>query len=149
MKSKRELTPEKLGEMKTKRMLTLEKLGEMKSQRKLAVDKLMKPRMSVGLMVLHSLLEPLKGTAIKPSTVKKTISDILDQKKDNIISKQSITNAAIRLEEANMLDRKDGYKVNYGYLISVLLNSVIELTERIRDLEDEIAELKEVDTTAT
>ena len=149
MKSKRELTPEKLGEMKTKRMLTLEKLGEMKSQRKLAVDKLMKPRMSVGLMVLHSLLEPLKGTAIKPSTVKKTISDILDQKKDNIISKQSITNAAIRLEEANLLDREDGYKVNYGYLISVLLNSVIELTERIRDLEDEIAELIQVDTTTS
>ena len=135
--------------MKTKRILTLEKLGEMKAQRKLAVDKLMKPRMSVGLMVLHSLLEPLKGAAIKPSIVKKTISDILDQKKADIISKQSITNAAIRLEEANMLDRKDGYKVNFGYLISVLLNSVIELTERVRDLGDVIAEMKEVDTTTT
>lgn len=114
--------------------------GEMKSELELTLDKLMNPRMSVGLMMLYRLLDPLKGTPTKPSEVRESVDNSL---KERTVSKQSITNAAIRLEEAKMLERKEGYQVNYGYLISVLLNSVIDLKERIRDLEDEIEEIKE------
>ena len=62
------------------------------------------------------------------------------------VSKQSITNAARRLEEASIIDRKENrYRVNYGYLISVLLNTVLDMTHRIDDLEDEIIALKALD----
>jgi hypothetical protein len=60
------------------------------------------------------------------------------------VSKQSITNAARRLEEANVLERGEGYSVNYGYLLSVLLQQVIHLNECVRDLEEEVAALKSV-----
>ena len=118
----------------------------MKPELELTLDKLMNPRMSVGLMMLYRLLDPLKGSPTKPSEVRESVDDSL---KERTISKQSITNAAIRLEEAKMLERKEGYQVNYGYLISVLLNAVIELKERIRDLEDEVEEIKEANLTAS
>ncbi|MHA2213910.1 MAG: hypothetical protein ACW992_12180, partial [Candidatus Thorarchaeota archaeon] len=63
---------------------------------------------------------------------------------DRPVSKQSITNAARRLEEANVLERGEGYSVNYGYLLSVLLQQVIHLNECVRDLEEEVAALKSV-----
>lgn len=117
----------------------------MKSELELTLDKLMNPRMSVGLTMLYCLLDPLKGAPTKPSEVRESVDDSL---KERTISKQSITNAAIRLQEAKMLERKDGYQVNYGYLIAVLLNSVIDLKERIRDLEDEIEEIKDAAQTS-
>jgi len=110
------------------------------SDLELAFAKLMNPRMSAGLMVLYSLLEGLKGSPIEPRQVRKAVDTRIDKRR---VSKQSITNAARRLEEANIIDRKENrYTVNYGYLISVLLHTVLEMTNRIDDLEDELSTLK-------
>lgn len=115
----------------------------MTSDLELAFAKLMNPRMSAGLMVLYSLLGDLKGNAIEPREVRKAVDSRVDKRR---VSKQSITNAARRLEEANIIDRKENrYRVNYGYLISVLLNTVLEMTHRIEDLEDEILTLKSLE----
>jgi len=98
-------------------------------------SKLMNPRMSAGLLVLHSLLGPLKSPAIPPRDVRETIDKLIAEER---VSKQSITNAARRLEEAKMLAREEGYSVNYGHLLSVLLNAVMDLTTRVSQLEEEI-----------
>ena len=110
------------------------------SELELAFAKLLNPRMSAGLMVLYSLLEDLKGTPVEPRQVRKAVDSLVDKRR---VSKQSITNAARRLEEANIIDRTENkYSVNYGYLISVLLNTILEMNHRIDDLEDEIIALK-------
>lgn len=115
----------------------------MKSELELAFAKLMNPRMSAGLMVLYSLLGDLKGSPVEPREVRKAVDNRVDKRR---VSKQSITNAARRLEEANIINRKENrYSVNYGYLISVLLNTVLEMTQRVDDLEDEIIVLKSLD----
>ncbi|MFW9789174.1 MAG: hypothetical protein ACFFE2_04410 [Candidatus Thorarchaeota archaeon] len=115
----------------------------MTSDLELAFAKLMNPRMSAGLMVLHSLLEDLKGSPVEPREVRKAVDNRIDKRR---VSKQSITNAARRLEEANIISRKENrYTVNYGYLISVLLNTLLEMTHRIEDLEDEILALKSIE----
>ncbi len=102
--------------------------------------KLTNPRMTAGLMVLHSLLSNLKGEPVEPREVRKSV-DLLMNKRS--VSKQSITNAARRLEEASIIDREDNkYAVNYGYLVSVLLNTLLEMNERVTNLEDEIELLK-------
>jgi DNA-binding MarR family transcriptional regulator len=109
----------------------------------LTFAKLMNPRMSAGLMVLYSLLGDLKGAPVEPREVRKTVDSLVDKRR---VSKQSITNAARRLEEANIINRKESkYTVNYGYLISVLLNTVLEMINKIDDLEDEIIALKSID----
>ncbi|MHA2353190.1 MAG: hypothetical protein ACXABX_08735, partial [Candidatus Thorarchaeota archaeon] len=80
---------------------------------------------------------------VEPREVRKAVDNRVDKRR---VSKQSITNAARRLEEANIIDRKENrYRVNYGYLISVLLNTVLEMTHRIDDLEDEILVLKSLE----
>ncbi|MHA3962413.1 MAG: hypothetical protein AM325_002630 [Candidatus Thorarchaeota archaeon SMTZ1-45] len=113
------------------------------SDLELAFAKLMNPRMSAGLMVLYSLLEDLKGNPIEPRRVRKAVDNRIDKRR---VSKQSVTNAARRLEEANIIERKENrYTVNFGYLISVLLNTVLEMTHRIDDLEDEISMLKSIE----
>lgn len=105
-----------------------------------AFVKLTNPRMTAGLMVLHSLLSNLKGESIEPREVRQSVDQLMDKRK---VSKQSITNAARRLEEASIIDRKDNkYAVNYGYLVSVLLNTLLEMNERVTNLEDEIELLK-------
>ncbi|MFX1579282.1 MAG: hypothetical protein ACFFBJ_06505 [Promethearchaeota archaeon] len=114
----------------------------MTSDLELAFAKLMNPRMSAGLLVLYSLLGDLKGNPIEPRQVRKAVDPQVDERR---VSKQSITNAARRLEEASIIDRTENkYRVNYGYLISVLLNTIIEMTHRIDDLEDEIFTLKTI-----
>lgn len=113
------------------------------SELELAFAKLLNPRMSAGLMVLYSLLGDLKGNPVEPREVRKAVDNRVDKRR---VSKQSITNAARRLEEASIIDRKENrYRVNYGYLISVLLNTVLDMTHRIDDLEDEIIALKVLD----
>ncbi len=113
----------------------------MKSELETTLAKLKNPRMSAGLLVLYALLDSLEGPSVTPSKVR----DIVDARlKERDVSKQSITNAARRLEEAGIIARTEGYQVNYGYIISVLLHSVMDLTECVRDLEDEVAELKAV-----
>ncbi len=103
------------------------------------LDKLRNPLMKTGLNVLHSLLESLDGPNVKPAEVRAEVNKLVTG-----VSKQSITNAARRLEEASAISRDEGhYKVKYGYLISVLLNEVIELRKKIADMEDEILSLKE------
>ena len=105
-----------------------------------AFVKLTNPRMTAGLLVLHSLLSNLKGEPVEPREVRKSV-DLLMNKRN--VSKQSITNAARRLEEASIIDREDNkYAVNYGYLVSVLLNTLLEMNERVTNLEDEIELLK-------
>jgi hypothetical protein len=105
-----------------------------------AFVRLANPRMSAGLMVLHSLLNGLKGEPVEPREVRKTVDQLVNERK---VSKQSITNAARRLEEANIIDRKENkYVVNYGYLVSLLLNTMLELNERIIGLEEELESIK-------
>jgi len=111
----------------------------LKSELDLAFAKLMNPRMSAGLLLLHSLLNPLRSSPVAPRDVRKSVDTFL---KDRKVSKQSVTNAARRLEETNIIEREEGYSVNYGYLISILLEKVMEMTECISDLEDEVADLK-------
>ena len=105
------------------------------------LSKLKNPRMIAGRVVLYSLLDALKGSPISPSDVRDQVDEWF---KERDVSKQSITNAARRLEEAGIIERSDGYSVNYGYLISMLIHTVLELTDTIQDLEDEISELKEI-----
>ncbi len=107
------------------------------------VDKLRNPLMKTGLMVLHSLLDSLEGPSIRPADVRKEVEKAISG-----VSKQSITNSARRLEEANAIVRDEGqYKVKYGYLISVLINEVLELHKKVDEMEEEIADLKsQVDT---
>ncbi|MGY5875598.1 MAG: hypothetical protein RTU30_07620 [Candidatus Thorarchaeota archaeon] len=113
----------------------------MKSELDTTLAKLKNPRMSAGLLVLYALLDSLEGPSVTPSKVR----DIVDARlKERDVSKQSITNAARRLEEAGIITRTEGYQVNYGYIISVLLHSVMDLTECVRDLEDEVSELKSI-----
>ena len=105
-----------------------------------AFVKLTNPRMTAGLMVLHSLLSNLKGDPVEPREVRKSVDGLMNKRN---VSKQSITNAARRLEEANIIDRKENkYAVNYGYLVSVLLNTLLEMNERVTNLEEEIELLK-------
>ena len=111
----------------------------MKSELNLTLAKLMNPRMNVGLMMLYSLLGHLKGPTVKPRDVREQVDKLVKERK---VSKQSISNAAIRLEDAKLIEREEGYSVNYGYLASVLLHTVINLTQRIEDLEDEVADLR-------
>ena len=102
------------------------------------VDKLRNPLMKTGLMVLHSLLDSLEGPKVKPAEVRKEVEKAISG-----VSKQSITNAARRLEEASAISREEGhYQVKYGYLISVLINEILELHKKVDDLEEEIEELK-------
>ena len=105
--------------------------------------KLTNPRMSAGLMVLHSLLERVKGEPVEPKEVRKDVDKRIPKR---TLSKQSVTNAARRLEEAGMLDREENkYSVNYGFLVSVLLDNLISLNERVGELEEEIHQLKSSD----
>lgn len=102
--------------------------------------KLTNPRMSAGLLVLHSLLSRLQGDPVEPKEVRKSVDVVMSKRN---VSKQSITNAARRLEEANIIDRKENkYAVNYGYVISILLNTILEMNERVTNLEDELETLK-------
>ena len=105
-----------------------------------AFAKLANPRMSAGLMILHSLLNDLKGESVEPGKVREAVDKLL--KKRNV-SKQSITNAAKRLEDASIIDRKENkYVINYGYLFSLLLNKMLEMNNRILDLEEDVHSLK-------
>jgi uncharacterized small protein (DUF1192 family) len=102
-------------------------------------SKLRKFRRTAGLTVLYSMLDSLKGPRVSPTEVREMVDTLL---KDRSVSKQSITNVARRLEEVSLLDREDGYRVNYGYLLSVLLASMMELQDRIDVLEEELETLK-------
>ncbi len=95
--------------------------------------------MSASLKVLYSLLDDLKGPTMAPREVREGVEEWTG---DRTLSKQSVTNAARRLAEAGLIDRTEGYAVNYGYLIAVLLHSIIDLTDRIAELEDELVSLK-------
>ncbi len=112
----------------------------MKLDPDIAFTKLMNPRMSAGLVVLHTLLGSLKGPPIPPKEVREAIEQLSVERN---FSKQSITNAARRLEEAGILERDEGYSVNFGYLLSVLLSMVAQLHSRVSDLEEELDELKQ------
>jgi predicted transcriptional regulator len=101
----------------------------------------MKPRMNAGLVMLHTLLAPLKGAPIEPGEVREAVDNIV---KEREVSKQSITNVARRLEESSIIERTKGYSVNYGYLISMLLHTMMQMTKRMNDLEEEILLLKEL-----
>lgn len=96
--------------------------------------------MNAGLVMLHTLLTPLKGKPMEPGEVRESVDTLV---KERIVSKQSITNVARRLEEANIIERSKGYSVNYGYLISMLLQTMMDMTKRMNDLEEEIGILKE------
>jgi len=102
--------------------------------------KLANPRMSAGLMILHSLLNDLKGEPIEPREVRDTVDKLLTKRN---VSKQSISNAAQRLEKAQVIDRTENkYVVNYGFIVSLLLNTILEMNNRILDLEEDVLTLK-------
>jgi DNA-binding Lrp family transcriptional regulator len=104
------------------------------------LSKLKNPRMSAGRVILYSLLDELQGDSVSPGRVREYADSRM---KGRDVSKQSITNAARRLEEAGIITRTEGYSVNYGYLISVLLHTVMKLTDSVNDLREELDKLKE------
>ncbi|TXT57707.1 MAG: hypothetical protein BAJATHORv1_10411 [Candidatus Thorarchaeota archaeon] len=112
---------------------------DMKDELELAFAKLKNPRMSAGIHVLYSLLEPLQGDPIAPKDVRKMVNRLVGERK---LSKQSVTNAARRLEEAELINREDGYAVNYGRLISVLLETMLDLVDKVSELEEEMEEIR-------
>lgn len=120
---------------------TLRGHTKLKAELNRTFAKLMNPRMNAGLVMLHTLLAPLKGTPIEPGEVREAVDDIV---KEREVSKQSITNVARRLEESSIIERTKGYSVNYGYLISMLLHNMMQMTKRMNDLEEEILSLKEL-----
>ena len=96
-----------------------------------AFVKLTNPRMTAGLMVLHSLLSQIKGDPVEPREVRESVDALMSKRE---VSKQSISNAARRLAEANIIDpdikkEENKYAVNYGYLLSVLLHTLLEMNE--------------------
>ncbi len=108
-----------------------------------AFSKLISPRMRTGTIVLHALLENIVGPVAAP----KEIRDMIESLPGNeSLSKQSITNAARRLEELGLLERPDsgGYAVRYGYLVSVLVAALMDLWKRVGELEEEVDALKRV-----
>jgi len=107
-----------------------------------AFDRLTNPRMTTGLRVLDTLLtlSTLQGGLVEPKDVRKTVDSVISKRK---VSKQSITNAAIRLEESNIIDRKENkYAVNYGHLVSILLHKVLKMNEKIINLEEQLQSMK-------
>ncbi|MGQ4910821.1 MAG: hypothetical protein ACP6KW_01495 [Candidatus Thorarchaeota archaeon] len=102
--------------------------------------KMTNPRMSAGLLVLHALLDEIRGDPLEPKKVREKVDMMSSSRR---FSKQSITNAARRLKDAGMIERTENkYSVKYGYLLSVLLDTVINLNDRVSELEDEVAILK-------
>ncbi len=100
--------------------------------------RLTNPRNIKSLQILNVLLSSITGDPIRPSAIQK----IIENASSAPTSKQSITNAAKRLDASKLIERnKDGYAVRYGFLIAVLLQTVISLYRRIEDLEDKIDEL--------
>ncbi|NWF95137.1 MAG: hypothetical protein HXY34_03255 [Candidatus Thorarchaeota archaeon] len=112
----------------------------MKSDLEMTFTKLVNPRTSAGLIVLHSLLDKLKGPPVPPKDIRETIDRFSEEKN---FSKQSITNAARRLEEVGIVARDEGYSVNYGYLLSVMLNALMQLSSRVGELEEDLAALRD------
>lgn len=105
-----------------------------------AFAKMTNPRMSAGLMVLHTLLDRLQADPVKPSEVRESVDKLTSKRK---VTKQAISNVAGRLESAGMIERVDNkYAVRYGYLLSILLDTVISLNERVSELEEEVTQLK-------
>ncbi|MHA1772220.1 MAG: hypothetical protein ACTSYL_01015 [Candidatus Thorarchaeota archaeon] len=106
-----------------------------------AFSKLASPRMRTGTIVLHALLENIVGPVAAPKEIRDMIEDLPGKE---TLSKQSITNAARRLEELGLLVRptSGGYAVRYGYLVSVLVAALMDLWKRVEDLEDEVDSLK-------
>ncbi len=105
----------------------------------LTLSKLKNPRMSAGLMVLYSLLAGLKGPVVPPREVRERTEVWTGGRPP---SKQSISNAARRLDEAGLVERTEGYSVKYGYLIAVLLDSLLDLSDRVAELEEELASMR-------
>ena len=105
-----------------------------------AFAKMTNPRMSAGLMVIHTLLDRLQADPVKPSEVREAVDKLTTKRK---VTKQAISNVAGRLVDSGLIERIDNkYSVRHGYLLSILLDTVITLNERVSDLEDEIEQLK-------
>ena len=107
-----------------------------------AFARLTNPRMTTGLRVLNTLLtlSTLQGDLIEPKDVRTSVDSAISKRK---VSKQSITNAAIRLEESHIVDRKENkYAVNYGYLVSILLHQVLKMNEKVMNLEEQLESMK-------
>ncbi len=100
--------------------------------------RLTNPRNIKGLQILNVLLSSITADPVRPSSIQK----IIENASKSSTSKQSITNAAKRLDTSKLIKRsKDGYAVRYGFLIAVLLQTVISLHRKIEDLEEKIDEL--------
>ncbi len=100
--------------------------------------RLTNPRNIKSLQILNVLLSSITADPIRPSSIQK----IIENASKSSTSKQSITNAAKRLDASKLIERsKDGYAVRYGFLIAVLLQTVISLHRKIEDLEEKIDEL--------
>ena len=106
-----------------------------------AFSKLMNPRMSMGITLLQTLLAQLHGPPVAPRDVRDMIEELF---KGTRVSKQSITNAARRLYELNLLERPEegGYAVRYGYLIALLVGAVMDLMRKVESLEEELDSIR-------
>ncbi|MHA1607156.1 MAG: hypothetical protein ACTSWP_06410 [Candidatus Freyarchaeota archaeon] len=99
------------------------------------VRRLLDPRSKTMYSIIETLLDEFKGSAVPASVVRSKLG----------LPKQAVTNSARRLEEEGIIVRtKDGYALNYGFLIKVLLHAVADLSKRLEAIERQVTKTSAV-----
>ncbi|MGQ9720470.1 MAG: MarR family transcriptional regulator [Candidatus Jordarchaeum sp.] len=89
---------------------------------KTLLKRLTDPRAKTMYSILELLLQHTKGEPVPAGEIKDKLG----------ISKQAATNAARRLEEGGLITRtSDGYMINLGFLISLLIQIIGDLLRRL------------------
>ncbi|MBS7250012.1 MAG: MarR family transcriptional regulator [Candidatus Freyarchaeota archaeon] len=89
---------------------------------KTLLKKLIDPRAKTMYSILELLLRNVKSEPVSASDIKDKLG----------ISKQAATNAARRLEETGFITRTpEGYMVNQGFIINLLIQLVGEILKKL------------------
>jgi len=89
---------------------------------KTLIKRLMDPRSKTMYSILELLLEKVKSEPVPASVIRGKLG----------ISKQAATNSARRLEETGFITRTpEGYVLNQGYIINLLIQVVGDLLRRL------------------
>ncbi|MEM2145489.1 MAG: MarR family transcriptional regulator [Candidatus Jordarchaeaceae archaeon] len=86
------------------------------------IKRLMDPRAKTMYSILEIMLKRIKSEPISASEIKNELG----------ISKQAATNAARRLEETGFITRTaEGYVVNQGFIINLIIQLIGDLLRKI------------------
>jgi DNA-binding transcriptional ArsR family regulator len=89
---------------------------------KILIKKLIDPRARTMYSILELLLQNVKSEPVSASNIKDKLG----------ISKQAASNAARRLEETGFITRTpEGYMVNQGFIINLLIQLVGEILKKL------------------